>query len=38
VGRAIVKRLLTGSPDDVASREEQIRSRLERPGPGAPTR
>jgi hypothetical protein len=38
VGRAIVKRLLTGSPDDVASREEQIRSRLEGPGPGAPTR
>ncbi len=38
VGRAIVKRLLTGSPDDVASREEQIRSRLDGPGPGAPTR
>lgn len=38
VGRAIVKRLLTGSPDDAASREEQIRSRLEGPGPGAPTR
>jgi hypothetical protein len=38
VGRAIVRRLLTGSPDDVASREEQIRSRLEGPGPGAPTR
>jgi len=38
VGRAIVKRLLTGSPDDVASREEQIRSRVDGRGPGAPTR
>jgi len=35
--RLLLKRLFGGSPEDVASREEQIRARRHGPGPGAPT-
>ena len=35
--RMLLKRLFAGSAEDVASREEQIRSRVEGKGPEAPT-
>ena len=38
IGREIVKRVFEAPEDDVASRAEQIRSRRDKPGPGAPTR
>jgi hypothetical protein len=38
IGREIVKRVFEAPDDDVASRAEQIRSRRDKPGPGAPTR
>jgi hypothetical protein len=38
IGREIVKRVFEAPEDDVASREEQIRSRRDTPGPGASTR
>ena len=38
IGREIVKRVFDAPEDDVASRGEQIRSRRDKPGPGASTR
>lgn len=38
IGREIVKRAFSGSEDEVASREEQIRARRGGPRPDAPTR
>lgn len=37
VGREIVRRVFAPSADDLARREEEIRSRRHGPGPGAPT-
>jgi hypothetical protein len=37
ISREIVKRVFEAPEDDVASRGEQIRSRRDKPGPGAPT-
>ncbi len=38
ISREIVKRVFEAPEDDVASRGEQIRSRRDKPGPGASTR
>jgi hypothetical protein len=38
LSRVLVKRLFSGTAEDVASHEEQIRSRVEGTGPGTPTR
>ena len=35
IGREIVRRLFAGSPEDVASREDQIRTRRDGPGGGS---